>query len=98
MSLFSHLQLLGTFKHTGHIMAPHPTRVLLNLLQAQCLHSSMMNNFASGFTICSYFYWSLNRTRKFDAHDPYDLYDPYFILDPHSSVGKGGKHRKGGLV
>ena len=25
-------------------MVPHPTQVLLNLLQPQCLHSSMVNN------------------------------------------------------
>ena len=44
------------------------------------------------------FYWSLNRIRKFDAHDPYHPYHPYFNLDLHSSVGKGGKDRKGGVV
>jgi hypothetical protein len=41
-SLFSHLQLLGSFKHDEHIIAPHPTQVLLNLLQPQCLHSSIV--------------------------------------------------------
>ncbi|MFZ0510316.1 MAG: hypothetical protein WAM14_01810 [Candidatus Nitrosopolaris sp.] len=44
ISLFSHLQLLGSFKHDEHITAPHPTQVLLNLLQSQCSHSSMVNN------------------------------------------------------
>jgi hypothetical protein len=82
----------------GHIMVSHPTKVLSNLLQAQCLHSSMMNNFASDFTICFYSYWSLNRTRNFDAHDPYHPYDAYFNLDLHRSVGRDGKDRKGGVV
>ena len=58
------VELLDSFKHTGHIMAPHPTQVLLNLLQPQCLHSSMMNNIASGFTICSYIYWCSESYQK----------------------------------
>jgi tRNA C32,U32 (ribose-2'-O)-methylase TrmJ len=33
--------------------------------EPEYLHSSPVNNLASGFTICSYFYWySLNRTRN----------------------------------
>jgi|RhiMetdeSRZDD1v2_1073273.scaffolds.fasta_scaffold29968_3 hypothetical protein len=37
-SLFSHLQSSGSLKHIGQIRVPHPTHVLLDLLQAQCLH------------------------------------------------------------
>jgi hypothetical protein len=81
------LQLLGTFKHTGHIIALHPTHVLLNLLQPQCLHSSTVSNIASDLLYVPIF-TDLNRTRKFDAHDPYHPYDPYFNLDLHISVGK----------
>jgi hypothetical protein len=65
MSLFSHLQLLDSFKHTGHIMAPHPTQVLLDLLQSSDHIRPLLNNIASGFTICSYIYGcSLNRTKN----------------------------------
>jgi len=39
VSLFSQLQLSGSFRQDGHMMIPHPTQVLLNLLQPQCLHS-----------------------------------------------------------
>lgn len=35
ISLFSHLQFTGTFRHIGQIIAPHPTQVLSSLLQAQ---------------------------------------------------------------
>ena len=38
ISLFSHLQFTGSFRHIGQIIAPHPTHVLSALLQAQCLH------------------------------------------------------------
>jgi hypothetical protein len=41
---------------------------------------------------------TLNRTRNFDANDPYHPYHPYFNLDWSASVGKGGKDRKGGVV
>jgi len=35
ISLFSHLQFIGSFRHVGQIKAPQPTHVLLSLLQAQ---------------------------------------------------------------
>ena len=38
LSLFSHLQFTGSFRHIGQIIAPHPTHVLSALLQAQWLH------------------------------------------------------------
>lgn len=37
LSLFSHLQFTGSFRHIGQIIAPHPTHVLSALLQAQWL-------------------------------------------------------------
>jgi hypothetical protein len=37
VSLFSHLQFTGSFRHTGQIMVPHPTHVLSALLHAQWL-------------------------------------------------------------
>jgi hypothetical protein len=40
----------------------------------------------------------LNRTRNFDAHDPYHPYHPYFNLDSSTSVGKGGRDRRDGVV
>jgi hypothetical protein len=40
-------------KHTGHIMAPHPTQVLLNLLQRQVTFSMVSN-------IASCLVWPLN--------------------------------------
>jgi hypothetical protein len=39
ISLFSQLQLSGSFRQDGHMIMPHPTQVLFNLLQPQCLHS-----------------------------------------------------------
>jgi hypothetical protein len=39
VSLFSQLQRLGSFKQDGHMIMPHPTQVLLSLLQPQCLQS-----------------------------------------------------------
>jgi len=38
--LFSHLQKTGSFKQDGHMIAPHPTQVLSDLLHPQCLHFS----------------------------------------------------------
>ena len=35
ISLFSHLQFTGSFRHIGQIIVPHPTQVLSALLQAQ---------------------------------------------------------------
>jgi hypothetical protein len=35
ISLFSHLQFTGSFRHTGQIIAPQPTQVLSALLHAQ---------------------------------------------------------------
>ena len=35
VSLFSHVQFTGSFRHIGQIMAPHPTHVLSALLHAQ---------------------------------------------------------------
>jgi len=35
LSLFSHLQFMGSFRHSGQIIVPHPTHVLSSLLQAQ---------------------------------------------------------------
>jgi hypothetical protein len=35
VSLFSHLQFTGSFRHAGQIIAPHPTHVLSALLHAQ---------------------------------------------------------------
>jgi len=35
ISLFSHLQFTGSFKHIGQIIAPQPTQVLSALLHAQ---------------------------------------------------------------
>lgn len=35
MSLLSHLQLTGSFRQIGQIIAPQPTHVLSDLLQAQ---------------------------------------------------------------
>jgi hypothetical protein len=35
ISLFSHLQFTGSFRHIGQIIVPHPTHVLSALLQAQ---------------------------------------------------------------
>lgn len=35
ISFLSHLQLIGSFRHIGQIMAPHPTQVLSALLHAQ---------------------------------------------------------------
>jgi hypothetical protein len=40
----------------------------------------------------------LNRTRNFDAHDPYHPYHPYFNLNSFSSVGKDGNGRKDGIA
>lgn len=39
ISLFSQLQCSGSFKQDGHMILPHPTHVLLSLLQPQCSHS-----------------------------------------------------------
>jgi hypothetical protein len=39
ISLFSHLQSMGIFKHDGQIIMPQPTHLLVDALQAQCLHS-----------------------------------------------------------
>ena len=39
LSLFSHLQSMGIFKHDGQIIMPQPTHLLVDALQAQCLHS-----------------------------------------------------------
>jgi len=41
ISLFSHLQFIGSFRHVGQIKAPQPTHVLLTLLQAQWIHVSV---------------------------------------------------------
>jgi len=41
ISLFSHLQFVGSFRHVGQIKAPQPTHVLLSLLQAQWIHVSV---------------------------------------------------------
>lgn len=49
ISLFSHLQLLGSFKHDGHMTVPHPTQVLFNLLQPQYSHSPIVNNLTRVF-------------------------------------------------
>ena len=35
ISLFSHLQFTGSFRHIGQIIAPQPTQVLSALLHAQ---------------------------------------------------------------
>lgn len=42
-SLFSHLQITGSFRHIGQIIAPQPTHVLSSLLQAQWLHVLVFN-------------------------------------------------------
>ena len=34
LSIFSQLQLTGSFRHSGQIIAPHPKHVLSSLLQA----------------------------------------------------------------
>ena len=41
VSLFSQLQNSGSFRQDGQMMVPHPTQVLLNLLQPQCSQSSI---------------------------------------------------------
>ena len=43
ISLFSHLQFTGSFRHIGQIIAPQPIHVLSALLQAQCLHVLLFN-------------------------------------------------------
>jgi hypothetical protein len=37
--LLSHLQWLDSNRHTGQMLLPQPTQVLVDLLHAQCLHS-----------------------------------------------------------
>jgi len=39
ISLLSHLQFRGSFRHIGQIMAPHPTQILSALL-----HVGLKNN------------------------------------------------------
>jgi len=39
ISLFSHLQSMGIFRHDGQIIMPQPTHLLVDALHAQCLHS-----------------------------------------------------------
>ena len=39
---------------------------------------------------------TLNRTRNFDAHDPYHPYHPYFNLDWSTSIGKDHKDGRDG--
>jgi len=41
ISLFSHLQFIGSFRHVGQIRVPQPTHVLSTLLQAQWIHLSL---------------------------------------------------------
>ena len=43
ISLLSHLQFAGSFRHIGQIIVPHPTQVLSALLQAQWLHVLLFN-------------------------------------------------------
>jgi hypothetical protein len=43
ISLFSHLQFTGSFKHIGQIIAPQPTHALSALLRAQWLHVLVFN-------------------------------------------------------
>lgn len=38
-SLLSHSQWLDSNRHTGQMLLPQPTQVLVDLLHAQCLHS-----------------------------------------------------------
>lgn len=43
LSLFSHSQFTGSFRHTGHTVTPQPTHVLSTVLQAQWLHAFVFN-------------------------------------------------------
>jgi len=52
VSLFSHLQFTGSFRHIGQIMAPHPTQVLSALLHAQWLQASTF--ITSSHIICNH--------------------------------------------
>jgi hypothetical protein len=56
-----------------------------------------VNNIASDFSICSYFFLlvSLNRIGNSRSHDPYH---PYSNLNSHSSFGRDGKDRRDGVV